>query len=141
MTHDDIALIRAQLVLTRGIEAEFATSFYSRLYEIAPKLRGLFAHDLTEQGGKLMHVLGFAVGALDRPEILAPAVRMLGVRHAGYGAQTAHFEPVGAALLDTLASALGGGFDERARAAWTAAFEALAGMMAERMATVLRPAA
>jgi len=36
MTQDDIALIRAQLGLTRGMEAEFTAAFYARLFEIAP---------------------------------------------------------------------------------------------------------
>lgn len=141
MNAEDIALICAQMGLTGGVEAEFATAFYARMFEIAPQLRAMFPHDLSEQGAKLMQVLVFAVNALDRPEVLAPAVQLLGVRHASYGVKMEHFDPVGEALLHTLATALGAGFDAQARAAWTAAFVALAGMMAEGMATALRPAA
>ncbi len=68
-------------------------------------------------------------------------MQMPGVRHATCGIDFEHFEPVGAALLDTLASALAAGFEDRARAAWTVAFGALAGMMVEDVATALRPAA
>lgn len=134
MSPEDIALIRQQLSLTRGMEEAFAAAFYARLFQIAPQLRVLFPHDLSDQGRKLMTVLTFAAGALDRPDALVPAVRMLGARHVTYGVELAHFEPVGAALLHTLAAALGQGFDARAEAAWTAAITALAGLMAEGMA-------
>lgn len=135
MTPETIALIRRQFALTRGLEAEFAAAFYARLFQIDPTLRRLFPHDLTDQGGKLLKTLSFAVAALDRPEALRPAVLALGQRHAGYGVTVAMAEPVGAALLDTLAAALGEGFTPEAREAWAAAYGALAAMMAEGLAS------
>lgn len=131
MTPQDILTIRAHVALLKGQEEAFAADFYARLFEIAPQVRAMFRHDMAEQGRKLMTVLAFAVGALDRPDVLAPAVRRLGAQHAGYGVEMAHFQPVGAALLHTLAKWLGPGFDDAARAAWTRAITALAGLMAE----------
>ncbi len=133
MTPQEIALVRSQFALTRGMEAAFAGAFYARLFQIAPGLRPMFPHDLSEQGQKLMKVMAFATGALDRPEVLAPTCRQLGARHVAYGVTAAEFAPVGAALLDTLATALGPGFTPQARAAWEAALTALAGLMAEGM--------
>jgi len=133
MTPETIALIRRQFAMTRGMEQEFAAAFYARLFQIAPALRALFRHDIAEQGGKLMAVLGFAVAALDRPADLAPAVQALGRRHVAYGVAQADFAPVGTALLDTLATALGAEFTPEARGAWTQAITALAGIMGAAM--------
>ena len=47
---------------------------------------------------------------LDRPAALEPVLLQLGVRHAGYGVQPAHYDTVGAALLDTLQTGLGAAF-------------------------------
>lgn len=135
MTPDDIALIRRQFAATRGLEQAFAAAFYARLFQIDPTLRPLFPHDLTDQGAKLMKTLSFAVAALDRPEALQPAVFALGQRHASYGVTAAMAAPVGAALLDTLAVALGDGFTPEARATWGAAYGALVAMMAEGLAS------
>lgn len=135
MTPDTIALIRRQFAATRGMEAAFAAAFYARLFQIDPALRPLFPHDLSDQGAKLMKTLSFAVAALDRPEALQPAVFALGQRHAAYGVTADMAAPVGAALLDTLAVALGEAFTPEARAAWTAAYTALVGMMAEGLAS------
>lgn len=130
----DIMLVRSHFSQLKGSEASFANAFYARLFEIAPELRPMFPADLAGQGRKLMTTLAFAIGALDRPEVLAPAVRELGTRHVGYGVTEAHFQPVGTALLDTLSDRLGSDFEPSGRAAWNKAVTALAGMMAAGMA-------
>ena len=141
MTPETIALIRSQLALTKGAEDAFAAAFYRKLFEIAPEVRVLFPADLSEQGRKLMVVLTFAVGALDRGDVLVPAVQALGARHKAYGVKNAHFAPVGGALLDTLAGALGDGFTPEALAAWTQAYGLVAGWMAEGLDQPLPDAA
>ena len=130
----DIMLVRAQFSQLKGSEAGITDAFYTRLFEIAPELRPMFPADLAGQGRKLMTTLAFAIGALDRPDVLAPAVRELGTRHVGYGVTEAHFQPVAIALLETLSVRLGSDFEPRGRAAWTKAMAALAGLMAEGMA-------
>lgn len=134
MTPSDVLLIRSQFAATRGMEQAFAGAFYARLFQIDPTLRPLFPHDLSDQGVKLMKTLAYAVAALDRPEALQPAVFALGQRHAAYGVTADMAAPVGAALLDTLAVALGEGFTPEARAAWSGAYAALAGMLADGLA-------
>ena len=133
-TSADITLVRSQFSQLKGAEASFADAFYTRLFEIAPELRPMFPADLAGQGRKLMTTLAFAIGALDRPDVLAPTVRELGIRHVAYGVTEAHFQPVGTALLDTLSGRLGNDFEPHGRAAWTKAVTALAGLMAEGMA-------
>ncbi len=61
-------------------------------------------------------------------------IQALGRRHSGYGVQPHHFETVGTAFLATLASGLGDAFTASARAAWTRAYETLAGAMIAAMA-------
>lgn len=108
---------------------EVAALFYGRLFEIAPEVRPLFKGDLTEQGRKLMQVLGYAVGSLDRLDTLVPAVEDLGRRHGKYGVRDEHYDAVGFALLWTLEKGLGEGFTAEVKAAWVAVYTVLAGVM------------
>jgi hemoglobin-like flavoprotein len=107
--------------------------FYGRLFELDPELRALFPADLAEQKRKLMLTLGFAVGSLNRPDTLLPAVRQLGRRHASYGVKDEHFATVGAALLWTLEQGLGPAWNDEAAAAWTAVYGIVADTMKEGM--------
>ena len=74
-------------------------------------------------------MLGTAVGSLHKLETILPAVKALGERHKGYGVSADHYAPVGAALLWTLEQGLGPDFTPETKAAWTAAYTALAGAM------------
>ena len=105
MTPDQISLIRNTFQQVDPDAA--AAAFYARLFEIAPDVRSLFASDLTAQGQKLMATLAVVVNGLNDIDALLPAVRDLGARHADYGAEPAHYEAVGAALLWTLEQGLG----------------------------------
>jgi hemoglobin-like flavoprotein len=113
------------------------TIFYARLFDLDPQLRPLFNHDLADQGRKLVQMLAFVVGHLDKPDVLLPAVQRLGERHAGYGVEAQHYAVVGAALLWTLEQIVGEQFTPETRAAWQAAY----GLLAETMQpTAIAPA-
>jgi hemoglobin-like flavoprotein len=86
---------------------ELGILFYSRLFELDPELRGLFKHDLANQAHSLMTMLQLAVEALDAPAQYTRALRNLGARHDDYGVQSEQYATVNAALLWTLAHALG----------------------------------
>jgi nitric oxide dioxygenase len=85
--------------------------------------------DMDAQRKNLVQTLTVVVKSIDRIETLVPAVEALGRRHVGYGVQPAHYATVGQALLDTLEVGLGDAFTPEARAAWTEAYELLAGVM------------
>jgi hemoglobin-like flavoprotein len=85
--------------------------------------------DMEAQRKNLMQMLAVVVKGIDHLDTLVPAVEALGRRHAGYGVQPSHYATVGQALLDTLALGLGDAFTPEARAAWTEAYELLAGVM------------
>jgi hemoglobin-like flavoprotein len=57
------------------IAESVAKLFYGKLFELDPSLKPLFRGDLTEQGWKLMHMIGTAVNGLDRLDEIVPAVR------------------------------------------------------------------
>jgi hemoglobin-like flavoprotein len=131
MTPDQIKLVQQSFAQVAPIAATAADLFYGRLFEIAPHLREMFPEDLTEQKKKLMAMLGTVVAGLDRFDALMPAVRRLGQSHAEYGVTSAHFAPVGVALLWTLKKGLGDAFTPEVREAWATAYSTLSQTMIE----------
>ncbi len=135
MTPNQIHLVQHSFKAVVPIRAAAAADFYQRLFRLDPSLRPLFAHtDEREQGAKLMASLGFVVENLSRPDTVLPALRTLGRRHGGYGAQPEHFATVGKALLETLAAGLGPVFTPEVRQAWELAYAMVAEVMIESLA-------
>ena len=106
-----------------------ADLFYGKLFEIAPQVRDLFPDDMREQKKKLMAMIGTAVGALDRQDILVPKLKALGADHAKYGAQDAHYEAVKTALMWTLGQGLQAKFTPAAEKAWSETYDVIAACM------------
>ncbi|MES1164328.1 MAG: globin family protein [Verrucomicrobiota bacterium] len=129
MTPSQKSLVQQTFAQVVPIADQAAALFYGRLFELDQSLRPLFKNDMRAQGQKLMQMIGYAVGKLDAPDELVPAVEGLGRKHVGYGVKDADYGTVGAALLWTLEKGLGPAFTADVKAAWTAAYEALAGMM------------
>jgi hemoglobin-like flavoprotein len=129
MTPEQQTLVRDSFAKVAPIAPHAAAMFYDRLFELDPTLRMLFKGDMTEQGHKLMAMIATAVLNLHRLDEIAPAVRDLGRRHAGYGVVDAHYDTVAAALLWTLEQGLGAGFTPETRDAWTACYAEIAGEM------------
>jgi len=114
----EIARIRRQFA-TIGNDADaFASEFYARLFSISPLVRAMFRGDMGQQRDKLVRMLAMLVSKLDTPEQLAIPLAALGERHRGYGVMQADFDPVGRALIATLAQRLGDDFDDAARDIW-----------------------
>ena len=130
MTPQQVELVQTSFQKVVPIAGTAADLFYDRLFEIAPQTRALFPADLTEQKKKLMTMLGLVVTNLHKLDTIRPAVKALGQRHKGYGVTADQYAPVGAALLWTLEKGLGSDFAPETKAAWTEAYTALAGVMA-----------
>ncbi len=124
-------MVQETFALVEPIAEEAAAIFYDRLFDIAPPMRELFKGDLAEQKRKLMATIKVAVAGLDDPERLVPVVQDLGRRHKDYGVKDADYGTVGDALLWTLEQGLGPAFTPDVRAAWTAVYMLLAGVMTE----------
>ena len=85
MTNEQIKLVQDSFRQVAPIAETAAQLFYARLFELDPDLELLFKGNLSEQGRKLMQMLGLTVNSLDRMEQLLPVVQSLGTRHVSYG--------------------------------------------------------
>ena len=137
MTPEQKELVRRSWALVTPIADTAAALFYERLFQLDPSLRHLFVlADMREQGRKLMQALAFTVKSLDALDQLVPALEAMGRRHVGYGVHDRDYDTVGGALLWTLEQGLGPAFTAETRAAWAAAYEAVAGVMSQAGRTV-----
>src|ERR1700712_2055924 len=129
MNPTQIKLVQDSFAKVAPISEHAAVLFYDRLFEIAPSVRALFPDDMAEQRKKLMATLAVVVNGLSNLPSVLPAAGALAKRHVGYGARPEHYPVVGAALLWTLEKGLGDAWTPELAAAWTAAYETLAGYM------------
>jgi hemoglobin-like flavoprotein len=138
MNPADIQLVRNGFAAVAADGEGFAAALFERLFARDPGLRALFATDMKTQGGKLVAAFAHVVRSLDRLDVVMDDVRALARRHVAYGVERAHYDLMGAALLEALAERLGESFDERARSAWAAAYATLAGIMIDAAGYHLR---
>ncbi len=129
MNAHQIELVQTSFAQVEPIAVVAADLFYTRLFELDPNLKAMFHGDMTEQGKKLMTMLSVAVTNLTKPDVVLPALKMLGQRHAGYGVTESHYETVGTALLWTLEKGLGEAFTAEVREAWGAVYTLVADTM------------
>jgi hemoglobin-like flavoprotein len=99
------------------------------VFELAPEVQPLFTNDMTDQGRKLMTVLGAVVRGLGEPEQVRSAATRLESYHAQYGLVPQHYDVVGSALLWTLRTGLGDSFTAEMEVAWSGAYAVLAATM------------
>ena len=135
MTNEQIKLVQDSFRQVAPIAETAAQLFYARLFELDPDLELLFKGNLSEQGRKLMQMLGLAVNSLDRMDQLLPVVRSLGTRHVSYGVRDKDYNTVGKALLWTLQRGLGEAFTPDVEAAWSNVYATLASAMQSGSAT------
>lgn len=122
MNAAEMGRVRESHAWLAPVAEQAAAQFYDRVFERAPGVAKLFRGDMSEQGMRLMAMVGAAVDLLDDLARLDRVLADLGRRHVGYGVQAAHYEVVGGALLDTLAAALGPAFTPEHRLAWAALY-------------------
>ncbi len=121
MSPEQIRLVRESFAHVAPVADQTAALFYAKLFARDPAIGDLFLSvDMAVQGRKLLNMIGDAVRLLNHPKRLEPVLRALGKRHAGYGVLDAHYDAVGAALLETLAHALSETFTLETREAWIA---------------------
>lgn len=138
----DIELLEATFAAVKPRAAELVEYFYDRLFTLYPAVVPMFANaDMQEQQGKLLSALALVVASLRQPEALVPALQRLGAKHVEYGAQPAHYDAVGAVLLDSLAYIAGDQWSAEAAQAWADAFGVVAGVMIEAAEAAVAQAA
>ena len=128
-TPRQITLVQQSFAKVEPIAEQAAVMFYARLFELDPALKPMFKGDMAEQRRKLMTNLSVAIKGLTMPDKIIPVIEQLGVRHAGFGVEEAHYDTVAAALLWTLEQGLGDQFTEQVKDAWVAVYGLIAGVM------------
>lgn len=134
MTPQQKHLVQTTFAKVAPIADDAAALFYTRLFELDPSLRPMFKTEITEQGRKLMRMIGMAVNGLDRLDELLPVVQQLGTRHGSYGVRDEHYETVATALIWTLEKGLGPDFTPAVKDAWVTVYGILATRMKEAAA-------
>ena len=128
------------LVAPRG--DELVDTFYTRLFEAAPSVEPLFeGTDLPEQKKMLLGTLVLLRRSLRDLDAIAPRLRALGARHAGYGAAPSQYPVVGAVLIASMAEIAGDAWRSEHELAWSAAFAVVAGAMMDGAEGALQLAA
>jgi hemoglobin-like flavoprotein len=123
MTPEHAQIVKRTWQLVVPIADTAADIFYERLFELDPDLERLFSGvDLASQKKKLLQALAATVANVEAPENLAPTLRALGSRHAGYGVADEHYGTVGRALLLALETGLQDKWSPAVAEAWTAAY-------------------
>lgn len=137
ITSEQATLVRDSWNQLIPIAGQAAGLFYGKLFELDASLKLMFEGDMTEQGAKLMRMIGIAVDNLDRLDEVVPAVQELGVKHLGYGVKNSQYDTVGEALLWTLGQGLGDAFTKEVMVAWMDVY----GLLANTMMDAAREAA
>lgn len=128
-------LVQDSFELVKPIAPAAAEIFYTKLFELDPKLKPLFPTKkkgaMAEQGNKLMTMLASAVAGLSALDKLIPVLQDLGKRHVAYKVEKSHYDTVGSALLGTLEAGLGEAFTPEVKEAWTKVYTVMASVMIE----------
>lgn len=138
----DVALVETTFEALAPHGDQIVETFYDLLLERHPGVAPLFEGvDMQKQRGKLLSALATVVASLRDLDTLVPHLQELGRRHVGYGAEAAHYDAVGAVLLDSIASVAGDAWTSEVAAAWTGAYGVAASVMIEAAEAVSEEAA
>ncbi len=142
LTSEQIVEIRRSwMALSQDADA-LTETFYAELFRIAPEARPLFAAtDLPAQRKKLAAALGLVVRHADDLTPVLAALEEMGRRHVGYGAEPAHYDLVGQAMIHAIATTLGADFTQMTKDAWVAAYTAVAMTMQAGAAASMKKSA
>ena len=111
---------------------EFATNFYSNLFNDYPQVEPLFANtNMTEQQKHLMDALILIINNLHKQDVLTDVLKNLGAKHVRYGAIEEHYSMVGKSLLKTLKSCLRADWTPEVENSWTNAYALITNVMLE----------
>lgn len=133
MGMDTVAIARIEnsfeVVASRG--EEFIDRFYARLFTVRPEIRSSFPENLAPQKKMLLATLWFIIRNLRSPQSLRDALIELGKRHAGYGAEPAHYAMLRDAYIEVMADTMGDQWNDELTVAWREAFSFVSETMLE----------
>lgn len=124
-----VEIIRTSFELVEPQAEELARHFYAVLFSRAPETRDLFPVNMEVQRSRLLRALVHVVQMVDQPDQLVPFLEQLGRDHRKFGVITQHYDAVGAALLDAIATFAGPAWTPPVEKAWTDAYGVVASAM------------
>ncbi len=128
----NVSALRSSFEAVRPQAETLADVFYETLFSRYLGVKPLFANvDIKQQKGKLIASIALVVASLEKPDVLTRALKEMGARHVGYGAEEVHYPAVGECLLHALATVAGPVWTNDLAQAWTEAYGAIAGLMIE----------
>jgi hemoglobin-like flavoprotein len=129
MTNSQIRLVQISWRLVLAQPDEAALAFYQNLFELKPEFQSLFHVNTTEQGHKLIRMMGVAVAGLRRFHLVGPAFETLARKHLQFQVSEEMYGPMGEALQATLRQILGVGYTAEIETAWREMYRNLAHLM------------
>ncbi|MGJ5011261.1 globin family protein [Bradyrhizobium oligotrophicum] len=132
LTADEIVHVRSSFDLVFANATQMTTTFYDRIFELAPECRTMFPADMDVLKRDFIATLAVLVGSLDQTTGLLSSTDILGRNHARYGVRPEHYPVVGEALLWTLAKGLGPQWNDEVEQAWRKVY----GIIAQRMIAI-----
>lgn len=137
---DNLArLLKESWVLVEDRRDHLASHFYARMFLSHPQLRELFPVQMTGQRDRLLESIVTAVQTVEDPARLDDYLRGLGRDHRKYHVEPAHYDAMGAALLDALRSLAGSQWTIEYDQAWREAYAAISDTMLAGAAEDINP--
>lgn len=132
MSPEQIALVQNSFKDVKALAPVVTEMFYNRLFQLDPSTKSLFKGDPKEQQRVLMDTLEILTKGLSVQQVILPALRELGKRHASYGVNQDHYATFGSALLWSLEKGLGRmEFNPYVQEAWSEAYDLISEVMQE----------
>jgi methyl-accepting chemotaxis protein len=131
MTPEQIKIVQTTFEALAPQGEAIIEQFYSTLFAENPGVREMFPDDMTEQNKHLLGAVALVAKNAHKLDTLIPALKEMGARHVGYGAQEAHYPIVRDTMLVALGNVAGDAWTPDVKGAWEAALNAVAGAMIE----------
>jgi hemoglobin-like flavoprotein len=126
----DPQVLRSSFELVTTREPQLTVRFYEILFERYPQVQSLFGRtNMAHQSQMLQSAFVAVLDNLESASWLSETLSAMGKKHVEYGVADEMYDWVGASLLAALAEAAGPQWTPELEAAWTAAYEAIAGLM------------
>lgn len=128
LTEEVMTTVESTAPILQEHGLEITSHFYDSLFEKHPEVRSMFSSETGLQAERLAGaVLAYAKN-IRNLDALGPAVQKMAAAHVNAGVQAAHYDVVGAQLLESIDIVLGG-VDQSILDAWGAAYGQLASIM------------
>ena len=128
----DVTRLETSFALVAPKGDALVARFYERLFERYPAVKPMFKNvSMAAQRKSLLGALVLTIKNLRHPKKLTAVLQQLGQRHAGYGAQPAHYDAVAENLIAVLQEFAGKSWSKATTRAWSEALGTIKTVMLE----------